>query len=62
MKKKLNPKNQTQKPIDCVACKNLFFMFFLYPRTIKSKTRAQSNPEQCKISYKIPILHHTSRI
>ena len=32
-------------------------LFFPTPRTIKPKTRAQSNPEQCKISYKIPILH-----
>ena len=37
--------------------KNLFFMFFRNPRTIKPRARAQSNPEQCKISYKIPILH-----
>ena len=36
---------------------NLFFMFFLNPRTIKPKIRAQSNPVQCKISYKIHILH-----
>ena len=36
---------------------NLFFMFFPNPRTIKPRIRAQSNPGQCKISYKIPILH-----
>ena len=36
---------------------NLFFMLFPNPRTIKPRTRAQLNPEQCKISYKIPILH-----
>ena len=32
-------------------------MFFSNPRTIKPRARAQSNLEQCKISYKIPILH-----
>ena len=32
-------------------------MFFPNPRTIKHRTRAQSNPEQCQISYKISILH-----
>ena len=32
-------------------------LFFSNPRTIKPKTRVQSNPEQCKISYKISILH-----
>ena len=36
---------------------NLFFMLFPNPRIIKPRTRAQSNPEHCKISYKIPILH-----
>ena len=32
-------------------------MFFPNPRAIKPRTRAQSNPEQCTISYKIPIHH-----
>ena len=32
-------------------------LFFPNPRTIKPKTRVQSNPEQCKILYKILILH-----
>ena len=32
-------------------------MFFPTLRTIKPRVRAQSNPEKCKISYKIPILH-----